>query len=103
MDVSALLPADYALRVQDLAIASEIVAIVAAAMASTAVCPERSAPSEHVPASSIRTVADLPWQGRRVVLRFTVRRFQCRNTMCARRTFTERFTVVARTPGRRRD
>jgi transposase len=95
MDVSALLPADYALRVQDLAIASEIVAIVATGTASTAVCPECNAPSEHVHARAIRTVADVPWQGRRVVLRLVVRRFQCRNGACARRTFTERLPVVA--------
>ena len=95
MDVSALLPADYALRVQDLAIASGIVAIVATGTASTAVCPECNVPSEHVHARSTRTVADLPWQGRRVVLRLAVRRFQCRNGACARRTFTERLPGVA--------
>jgi transposase len=39
-------------------------------------------------------VADLPWRGRRVVLRITVRRFRCRTAGCTRSIFCERFPAV---------
>ena len=64
-------------------------------ISSVAECPGCGAPSEHIHGRYTRTVADLPWQGRRVVLRLAVRRFQCRNAACPKRTFTERLPTVA--------
>jgi transposase len=95
MDVPDLLPPGSGLRARELAIAPGIVAIVAEATSSVAECPGCGAPSEHVHSRYTRTVADLPWQGRRVVLRLAVRRFQCRNAACPKRTFTERLPTVA--------
>jgi transposase len=43
----------------------------------------------------MRTVADLPWQGRQVCIRIHVRRFQCHNPGCSQRTFTERLPFAA--------
>jgi transposase len=94
MDVPDLLPPDSGLRARELAIAPGLVVIVAEPTSSVAECPGCGAPSEHVHGRYTRTVADLPWQGRRVVLRLAVRRFQCRNAACAKRTFTERVPAI---------
>lgn len=48
-----------------------------------------------------RTLADLPWQGRPVLLRLQTRRFRCPNASCPRRTFSETTGAVARTHARR--
>ena len=90
MDVHDLLPPGSGLRTREVAVASGIVAVVAEATSSVAACPGCGSPSEHVHGRYTRTVADLPWQGRRVVLRLAVRRFPCRNAACPKRTFTER-------------
>ena len=95
MDVHDLLPPGSGLRTREVAVASGIVAVVAEATSSVAACPGCGSPSEHVHGRYTRTVADLPWQGRRVVLRLAVRRFPCRNAACPKRTFTERLPGVA--------
>ena len=95
MDVPDLLAPGSGLGARELAIAPGAVAIVAEPTSSVAECPACGAPSEHVHGRYTRTVADLPWQGRRVVLRLAVRRFQCRNAACLRRTFIERLPTVA--------
>ncbi len=94
VDVHDLLPYGSGLRVGGLAIAPGIVAVAAEPASSVAECPGCGAQSEHVHGRYTRTVADLPWQGRRVVLRLALRRFQCRNAACPKRTFTERVPIV---------
>ncbi|MBO0791374.1 MAG: ISL3 family transposase [Ktedonobacteraceae bacterium] len=56
----------------------------------TACCPVCGHPSERIHGNYVRTVADLPCAGRRVVLEFTVRKFVCRVASCERNIFTER-------------
>lgn len=48
-----------------------------------------------------RTLHDLPWQGRPVVLRISLRRFRCRNPACPRQTFVERLSQTAPPSSRR--
>ena len=50
-----------------------------------------------------RTLADLPWQGTRVRLAVTVRRFFCDAAECARRIFAERLPETAARYARRTD
>ena len=66
-------------------------------------CPEcrRSSSSYH--SKYIRTVHDLPWQGREVKLRLILRRFRCRNVRCVRKVFAERVPDVVRRYARRTD
>ncbi len=66
-------------------------------------CPEcrRSSSSYH--SKYIRTVHDLPWQGREVQLRVILRRFRCRNVRCVRKVFAERVPDVVRCYARRTD
>ena len=48
-----------------------------------------------------RHLQDLPWQGRQVQVRFSTRRFRCRNTGCERKIFAECLPEVA--PARARE
>ena len=43
----------------------------------------------------MRTLRDLPWQGRRVEVRLLTRRFRCRNSECNRKVFAEQISGLA--------
>ncbi|MGW9046821.1 ISL3 family transposase [Streptomyces lydicus] len=66
-----------------------------------AACPGCGAWSTRVHSSYLRFPADAPSAGRRVVLRLRVRRFRCRDTVCARRTFVEQIPGLTRRYGQR--
>ena len=57
-------------------------------------CPTCGTGSDHVHSHYWRTIADLPWQGRQIVLRVQVRRFRCRH--CGSHIFAERLPEIAR-------
>ena len=57
---------------------------------SCAACPLCQQTSERVHGNYVRTVADLPCAGRRVILALTVRKFVCSAPTCPRQIFTER-------------
>src|SRR2546425_12284947 len=50
-------------------------------------CPSCGSPSDHVHCQYQRTVHDVPCGGRRIVLRFCVRKFFCRVPSCQRKVF----------------
>lgn len=64
-------------------------------------CPECAARSARVHSSYLRSPADVPSAGRRVVLQLRVRRFRRRNTMCPRRTYVEQISGLTRRHGQR--
>jgi transposase len=77
-----------------------------AIQARSAAC-EDGGPDCGVVATSVhrryrRTLHDLPTHGRRLIIQVTVRRFRCRETGCARRTFAERLAGAAEVPYARR-
>ena len=57
-------------------------------------CPGCRQASPHVHSRYQRFPDDLPWQGVRVTLKLSVRRFFCRNASCERRIFCERLDHV---------
>lgn len=57
--------------------------------------------SSQVHSRCTRTLADLPWQGRRATLQVRTRRFRCARASCPRRSFTERLPGVAGPRARR--
>src|SRR5579884_391576 len=59
-----------------------------------AVCPLCYSPSERVHGSYVRTIADVPCGGRRVVLYLTVRKFVCGRADGLRKIFTERLPAL---------
>ncbi|MFD8219735.1 transposase family protein [Streptomyces sp. NPDC059697] len=74
----------------------EIVRVDAQRTADGAVCPVCGVWSNRVHGSYLRFPADVPSGGRSVVLQLRVRRFTCRNSGCARRTFVEQISGLTR-------
>ncbi|MFL5282508.1 MAG: transposase family protein [Rhodopila sp.] len=70
--------------------APDCITILAAPTSSQSACPLCGAISGRVHSHYSRGLADLPWQGRTVVLQVRVRRFRCVSASCSRRIFTER-------------
>jgi len=79
----------------------EQVTIEAGPRPAVAECPDCRMASERIHSVYGRVLHDLPWQGRPVAIRVTVRRFRCSNRCCPRQTFAERLTEVARRFGRK--
>jgi transposase len=65
-----------------------------------ATCPLCEQPSERVHGRYVRTVADLPCAGRRVILALTVRKFVCHTPTCPRQIFTERLPELVQSYAR---
>ncbi len=59
-----------------------------------AFCPLCGQPSERIHGDYVRTVADLPCCGRRVILKLSVRKFVCGTSTCPRRIFAERLSEL---------
>ncbi len=68
----------------------ERVTILTQPLAATAACPGCGTVSGQVHSRCERTLGDLPWQGRPVVLRVQARRFRCRHPACPQQSFAER-------------
>ncbi|MFI7405340.1 ISL3 family transposase [Streptomyces sp. NPDC049541] len=79
----------------------EIVRVDAQCIANGALCPVCGVWSSRVHGSYLRFPADVPSGGRSVVLQLRVRRFTCRNSGCARRTFVEQIPGLTRRHGQR--
>jgi transposase len=54
-------------------------------------CPYCGQPSTHVHSHKVRTLKDLPIQGRKVKILLDQRKYFCKNKSCAKKTFAERF------------
>ena len=65
-----------------------------------AACPLCQQPSERVHGRYVRTVADLPCAGRRVILRLSIRKFVCSTPACPRQIFTERLSDLVQSYAR---
>jgi transposase len=77
------------------------ITILTASKSTGSACPLCGGASNRVHSRYTRTLADLPWQGRRVALRVRARRFRCITAGCQRRIFTERFAALALPSARR--
>ena len=66
-----------------------------------AACPLCGQLSERVHGHYVRTVADLPCGGRRVILALTVRKFVCGRPTCLQKIFTERLLDLVQSYARR--
>ncbi len=77
-------------RVEQIRREASTVIVFARSTSPTASCPVCAGSSESIHSQYVRTAADLPWGGSPILLRLIVRRFFCRNSLCARRIFTER-------------
>jgi transposase len=84
------------LRLEHVLVADTGLSLSLSTTRRTAQCPLCSRRSRRVHSRYLRTIADLPWAGRSIILRVQVRRFFCRNRHCPRAIFAERLpTLVA--------
>jgi transposase len=82
------------LRLDDLVVTPTTAIALLVSTAPTATCPQCGTASDRIHSRYRRTVADLPSQGRVVVLRLLVRKFRCLGPGCTRRIFCERLPKV---------
>lgn len=99
--VKRLMPACLPLRLQELAVTAEDMALVLVSSQSAACCPLCAEPSSRVHSHYTRTLQDLPWGPLRVQLHLQVRRFFCQNPACSRKIFVEALTGLAERSARR--
>jgi transposase len=101
MLVSQLLsfPADVV--VEELLLENQNLTLVLASTQPTRCCPICSLSSCRIHSRYLRTLADLPCQGRLVRLQIKVRRFLCMEPSCMRTTFAEQFPGLAAAYARR--
>ena len=101
MHLSCLLPDASALRCDQVMIRQDVIVIAVSSANPSARCPHCGAVSTRIHSHYERTLADLPWQGQRVQMRWHSRKFFCDATECPQRIFTERLPEVAATCARR--
>lgn len=85
-----LLPKVSGLKLENAAINAEAVSFTLTSTYLPATCPVCRQRTARLHSHYGRTVADLPWGGRRVQLFLKVRKFRCPQTGCPRKIFTER-------------
>ena len=100
-DSTSFCPSSAELEVVQLGVEGDHLVITATARQPSARCPACDSPSARVDSRYGRTLADLPWLGRAVVLRITVRRFFSDQVRCRRRIFTEPLAATAARYARR--
>jgi len=92
----------FGLLVRQVVPSADTVTITTAPKAPESCCPVCGHASRRVHSRYLRTLADLPWQGRAVLIRIEARRFRCAAAECPRRIFTERLPAIAAGPWSRR-
>ena len=98
---SPFCPSTAELHVEHLAVADGLITITVVGRRTEVPCSACGALAGRVHSRYPRTLADLPWQGTRVRLAVTVRRFFCDAAGCARRIFAERLPDTAARYARR--
>ncbi len=98
---SPFCPSPAELHVAQLAVADDLITITAVGRRAAVPCPACGVVATRVHSRYPRTLADLPWQGTRVRLAVTVRRFFCDAPDCPRRIFAERLRETAARYARR--
>lgn len=100
MRVSSFLPHLRHIKVTQTIVTDQIITLVAVTARKRAQCPLCHRWAKQVHSRYGRTIRDLPWAGRPVVIRLQVRRFFCRNGCCVRRIFAERVPDLVDVRGR---
>lgn len=85
-----LLPKVPGLKLENAALDAEALSFTLTSTSLLAICPVCTQKTRRLHSHYLRTVADLPWSGRRVKLFLNVRKFRCSQNGCPRQVFTER-------------
>lgn len=91
MEGNPLLPLPEGMQIEQMQASEHEVKVVVVATHPTSCCPLCREPSSSVHSRYQRTGRDTPCGGRRILLVLRVRKFFCRNPLCERKIFTERF------------
>jgi len=91
MEITPLLPLPEGMLIDQIQIAETGLVVSVRATHPTSCCPLCSEASSSIKDHYRRSLRDVPCGGRRVQLVLTVRKFYCRNPLCERKVFTERF------------
>jgi len=97
----ACLPHLCGLHLDSVVVRDDRITLMITTAHRTARCPLCQCRSRRIHSRYTRTVADLPWSGRRVTLKIRARRFWCYRAHCRRRIFCERLPSLAPSHGRR--
>lgn len=87
-----LLPLESDLLITEMTMTEDLLVVVATPLTTSACCPLCGSTSDRAHSRYRRTVADLPFGDRSLVVRLVVRRFKCGNAGCRRAVFCERLT-----------
>jgi transposase IS204/IS1001/IS1096/IS1165 family protein len=85
--VSAVFSGLSALSIEDVQDAGDVIMVRASTRSDEVACPACGTPTGRVHAFHERVPADVPVDGRRVLVRLRMRRMRCPVTECARQTF----------------
>ena len=96
-----LLPDHRSLALEQVRLVGDSITISVSSTSSSSQCPQCYQSSERVHSHYERTLADLPWQGFPVRVRWRSRKFFCDNPFCSQRIFTERQPQVAESYARK--
>jgi len=77
------------------------ITVIADPRGRSGICPSCRRGSDRIHSRYVRTLADLPWRGRPVVVSVRARRFRCGIGTCPRKTFVEPLSGVAAAHARR--
>ena len=94
MERTPLLPLPEGMFIDHIQEGETSLIIEVMATQETSCCPLCSQASSSVHSHYHRTVADVPCGGRQIQLSLSVRKFFCRNPLCARKVFTERLPTL---------
>jgi transposase len=101
MHVRALLPVESALSCDSVQLNGNKITVAVSSVSTHSACPRCGHSSERIHSRYERKLADLPWQGLRVEVRWQSRRFFCTNPCCSQRIFTERLPDLAASHARK--
>lgn len=82
---------DRNLKYESYEIEGEELFIYVSSLREIGICPYCGQPSGQVHSHKVRTLKDLPMQGRKVKILLDQRKYFCKNKLCTKKTFAERF------------
>jgi transposase len=91
--ISELLGGMPWLSIKGIEVSNKRIDIKAQSLQKESACPSCGVLSKRIHSHYERTLLDLPWADYGVRMQLKVRRFRCREDLCERKVFTERFTT----------
>jgi len=82
---------DENLRYDGYEIQEDELFIYASSLRETALCPYCGQASNQIHSHNVRTLKDLPMQGKKVKILLDQKKYFCKNKSCMKKTFAERF------------